>query len=72
MSRNTILFATQEDADRAYRLILSAQRDLGPLSRGQRRDLIKDNMPWHADRCEHAERIVYERHGAPAQGIPIA
>ena len=64
MSRKQ-LFATQQDVDRAWKCVQEAEAALGELSRGQRRDLIKDNMPWHADRCEHAERVMFERHGAP-------
>lgn len=49
----------REDVERAKEIIEKAQRDLGILSSGQRRDLLMDNTQWSSAFC--AEVVKYLR-----------
>lgn len=44
----------------AKSLIDHAERDLGPLSDGMRRDLLADNTAWSRERIAQAVAIIRE------------
>jgi hypothetical protein len=44
----------------ARRKIGEAEAELGPLTSGQRRDLLKDNFPWDGEVCDTIVRLIDE------------
>lgn len=46
------------DVTIAKRIIALAERDLGKLSAGQRRDLLMDNLDWSSERVARAVAAI--------------
>lgn len=49
---------SDRDRQRAMACIAEAQSALGPLTRGQKRDLLIDNLTWLVRNSDEAERLL--------------
>jgi hypothetical protein len=62
----------EQDLKQAAAFIVKAERDLGRLSAGQQRDLLKDNTDWPAVDCDKIVDVLNMTWGVGAYHLAEA